>query len=159
MEVEDDYYKPLKKYTFPSTLEEAHVIDLMDTLYEPSNKIMSLNPTEAFPYYESLSLVHLELINWDTTEPHHLPHFNTDREFFIYLNVVEPSHQQRMEEEHIVESGINHLSHTRARQASCNLSDHHQVVANLDKKIEINRSDASQGENPTMAPADEVIDT
>ena len=64
-----------------------------------------------------------------------------------------------MEEEHIVRSGINHLSHTRVGQASRNLSDHHQVAANLDKKMETNRSDASQGENPTVAPTYGVIDT
>ena len=64
-----------------------------------------------------------------------------------------------MKEEHIVRSGINHLSHTRTGKASRNLSDHHQVVSNLDKKIEISRSDVSQGENPTVAPTNGVIDT
>lgn len=59
----------------------------------------------------------------------------------------------------MVRSGVNHLNHTRAGQASHNLIDHHQVVANLDKKMESNRSDISQGENPTMAPVDGVIDT
>ena len=93
MEVKDDYYEPLANSTFPETLEEARVIDLTNIAYKPSNEIMSLNPTKPFPCYKSLSLVHLELINWDTTEPHHLPHFDTNYEVFIYLNVVEPSHQ------------------------------------------------------------------
>ena len=63
MEVEDDFYEPLTSSTFLETLEEAHAIYLIDTTYDPSNVIISLNPTKPFPYYESLSLVHLELIN------------------------------------------------------------------------------------------------
>lgn len=158
VEVEDDYYEPLASSTFPDTLEEAHVIDLVYATDEPSNEIMTLNPIESFPYHESLSLVHPKLINWDTTKPHHLPHFDTDCKVFIYLNTVEPSRQERMKEENIVRSGINHLNHTRVGQASHNLMDHHQVVANLDKKMETNRSDISQGENPIVAPIDGVID-
>ena len=68
-------------------------------------------------------------------------------------------YQKRIEERHIVGSGINHLNHTRTGQASRNLNDHHQVAANLDKKMETNRSDASQGKNPTVALTDGVIDT
>ena len=104
---------------------------------------MSLNPTKPFPYYESLSLVHPKLINWDTIEPHRIPNFYIGHEVFIYLNVVEPSHQQRIEERNIVGYGINYLSHTRTSQAFHNLNDHYQVVADLKKKIETNRSDAS----------------
>ena len=95
---------------------------------------MSLNPAEPFPCYESLSLVHPKLINWDTTKPHHLLHFDTNCEVFIYLNMIKPSHQWIKKEEHIVRSGINHLSHTRIGKASHNHSEHQQVIANLDKK-------------------------
>ena len=95
---------------------------------------MSLNPTKPFPYDESLSLIHPKLIKWDTIEPHHISHFYIDHEVFIYLNVIEPSHQQRIEERHIVRLGINYLSHIRTGQAFQNLNDHDQVVADLRKK-------------------------
>ena len=95
MEVEDDYNEPLTNSTFLETLEEAHVIDLNDTTYDPSKEFMSLNPSKPFSYYESLSLLHPELISWDTTKPHNIPHFDTDHNVFIYLNMVKPFCPQR----------------------------------------------------------------
>ena len=60
---------------------------------------------------------------------------------------------------YIVRSDINHISHTKASWEFHSLDDYYQVVVDLEKKIETNRSDASQSENPIVAPIDKVIDT
>lgn len=60
--VEDEYYESLTSSTFLDTLEEAHIIDLNNTTYQPSNEVMSLNPFKYYPYYKPLSLVHPKLI-------------------------------------------------------------------------------------------------
>lgn len=73
--------------------------------------------------------------------------------------MVEPSCPQRIEEIYATRSNINYLSHTRIDWAFHSFNEHYKVVADLEKKLERNRSDASKGENPNVAPTDEIINT
>lgn len=120
---------------------------------------MSLNLAESHPYYESLFLIHTELIGWDTTKPHNIPNFDTDQDIFVYLDAGEPSRLQRTTKKHMDGFDINHLSHTRKHRTHQRTNDLNHLVARLEKKIETNRNDVSNGENPTVTPTDEMIDT
>lgn len=133
MKIEDEYSEKLENSSFLDNLEEAHVIDLPDTMYESPKKVMSLNLAEPYPYFKSLSLVHPELINWDTIEPHNILNFD----IFIYLNAVEPSPRLASRKTPMDGSSLNYLSHTKRGQTSQRSSDPNHVVVGLDEKIKV----------------------
>ena len=56
-------------------------------------------------------------------------------------------------------SDINHLNYMRKGRQHPRTNDQNHTMAGLDKKIETNRSDTYNYENPIMAPIDEMINT
>lgn len=59
-EVMNDSYVPPSDFEY---FEEAHVIYLTNTMFEPSNEVISLNPIELNYPFIPLSLLYLKLIN------------------------------------------------------------------------------------------------
>lgn len=72
-------------------LELAHITFLSDTMYEPSNEFMSLNLENLSLDNDTLSLVYLKLIEWDSLESNNIDTFPNDNSLALYLNEIEPS--------------------------------------------------------------------
>lgn len=134
----------------------SHLVNNLTELFMPvsrldDNVMLSIEPSE------TLSILHLELVNWNQNEPSNLVTFPNSYTLGCYLNEIEPLHYFTSSTSgNILEEDIKSLSQKRKNKKKRFDSENYTVSVSQLKKVKI--KEVSNGENLLKVPKDEKFD-